>query len=448
MVRYTTMAKKSVKNKELIPNKLDKAKNAGKGFWGWLKADKKRLIGAGVLVVALLFVLFRIRANAASKPSYQTSTVQKGTVVSTISASGKAISTSILPISTEASGIVSKVYVKDGDHVVKGQKIAAITLDTDGQKQYASALGSYLSSKNSLASANSGLYSQQSSEFSANQKFINDAVARNLDTTDPTYIQEYADWKAAEAKYLQQETSIQSAQQSFNSAAITLQESSPTITAPYTGTISDINLVEGMVITSSTNSSTGEVSSQRIAVIRNESTPIINVTLGETDVPNVKIGQKATVTFDSITDKTFTGTVATVDRIGTVSSNVTSYGVNIKLDSGSDQILPNMAATADIIIDTATDALYVPSSSLITQNGSTLAKTLQNGKEVDVTVEIGISSDTNTVITSGLSEGEKVITGTVSASSSTTSGSSVFSSTGRGGFSGGGNVRVFSGRGG
>jgi macrolide-specific efflux system membrane fusion protein len=203
-----------------------------------------------------------------------------------------------------------------------------------------------------------------------------------------------------------------------------------------------------MVITASTNSTTGAVSSQRIAVIQNSATPIINVTLGETDVPNVKIGQKATVTFDSITNETFTGVVATVDRIGTVSSNVTSYGVNIKLDSGSDQILPNMAATADIITATATDALYIPSAALVTQNGQNYAQVLQNGKEVQVPVEVGISSDTDTVITSGLTEGETVVTGTVSATSTSSSTRSVFS-TGGGGFGGGGTIRaVTGGRGG
>jgi macrolide-specific efflux system membrane fusion protein len=199
-----------------------------------------------------------------------------------------------------------------------------------------------------------------------------------------------------------------------------------------------------MVITASTNSTTGAVSSQRIAVITNDATPIVNVTLGETDVPNIKIGQKATVTFDSITGETFTGVVATVDRIGTVSSNVTSYGVNIKLDTGSNLILPNMAATAGIITNTATDALYVPSAALITQNGSTYAKTLVNGSEVDVPVETGISNDTDTVITSGLTEGQTVITGTTSGTATTTTGTSVFSSSLRG-FGGGGGATVRTG---
>lgn len=421
-----------------------------KKFWKWLRKDKKRLVAAVIILVAGVWLLVvNIKKNNA-KVTYQTSTVQKGTVVSTISASGRALSTSVLPINTQASGIVKTVYVKDGNKVVKGQKIADLTLDTSGEQQYFQALSSYYSAKSGVVSANNAYYTTQAAEYAANQKFMNDAVARTLDTTDPTYIQENDAWLAAEANFLNQKTTVSQANISLSNAAINLQLSSPTITAPYTGTISNINLVSGMVIvnTSSTSSSgTSTVSSQRVAVITNEATPIINVTLGETEVPNVKIGQKATITFDSITDKTFTGVVATVDRIGTISSNVTSYGVNIKLDSGSDQILPNMAATADIITQTAIDVLYIPSTALSTQNGSTYAKTMVNGKEVDVTVVTGISDDTNTVITSGISEGETVITGTVTSSSGTTrsTGTSVFSSSLRGFGGGGGATTVRTG---
>ncbi len=426
--------------KEVNLNWWQKVIRKSKTFWSWLRADKKRLSGAVIVLAILIFGIWKITSTKSNQVQYQTSSVQKGTVVSTISASGRAISTSVLPISTDASGIVGKVYVKDGDHVVQGQKIADITMDTSGQQQYLQALSGYYSAQSGLVSANNAYYSLQAAEFSANQKFINDALARSLDPTDPTYIQENDAWLAAQASFLNQGTTLSQAKASLSNAAINLQLSAPTITVPYTGTIADINLVEGMVITASTNSTTGATSSQRIAVINNNATPVINVTLGETDVPNVKIGQKATITFDSITDKTFTGVVATVDRIGTISSNVTSYGVNIKLDSGSDQILPNMAATADIITSTVTDALYVPSAVLVTQNGTTYAKTLVKGKEVDVAVETGISSDTDTVITSGLTEGETVITGTVTASSSTSgsAGTSIFSRS----FGGGGGAAV------
>ena len=418
-------------------------------FWSWLRGDKKRLIGAGVLIVILIFIGLRIRATGANKVQYQTAKVQKGTVVETVSASGKALTTSALTINTGASGIVNDVYVKDGDTVYAGQKIASITLDSVGEQQYQQALSTYNSAKAAVASSQANYWTQQNAEFVANQKYINDAAARNLATDDPTYIEEWANWKAAEAAFLNQQTQLAAAQASLSNAAINLQLASPVITAPYAGTIADINLVSGMVISSSNNAGSSSannatISTQRIAVITNNSTPIVNVSVSEIDVPNIKIGQKVTVTFDSISGETFTGTVATVDRIGTVSSNVTSYGVNIKLDSGSDKILPNMAATANIITATAADVLEVPSTALISsETGTVMAKTLVDGKEVDVPVEVGISSDTMTEVTSGLSEGQTVITGTVSSSSSSTT-RSIFS----GGGVGGGNVRVFSGRGG
>jgi membrane fusion protein, macrolide-specific efflux system len=402
-------------------------------FWGWVRADKKRLVGAVVIVVLLIFGIWRMASTGANKVQYQTSTVQKGTVVSIVSASGRAISTSVLPINTLTSGIVNNVYVKDGDPVVKGQMIATITPDTTGEQTYAQAYSSYISAKNALNQANNSYYTLQAAAFAASNKFSTDPTLQNLKQDDPAYVQANDAWLAAQANFLNQKNQVDQANVNLSNAAINLANSSPTITSPYSGTISNVNLVSGMVITASTNSTTGAVSSQRIAVIQNNATPIINVTLGETDVPNVKIGQKATITFDSITNETFTGVVATVDRIGTVSSNVTSYGVNIKLDSGSNQILPNMAATADIITATATDVLYIPSAALVTQSGQNYAQVLQSGKEVQVPVEVGLSSDTDTVITSGLTEGETVITGTVTATSTSSSTRSVFSTGGGGG---------------
>lgn len=420
--------------------------------WSWLTASKIRWIGALVVVVILIGGYWKMSSSSGSAVTYQTSTVQSGTVVSTISDSGRVLTTSALNIETQVSGIVKDVYVKDGDKVYAGERIADVTFDTNGQQNYAQALASYLSAKNAVASDNANYYSLQSSMFTANQKFINDAVMRNLATDDPTYIEENGTWQAAQAAFVNQQTSLAKDQASLTNASINLQQNSATITSPYSGTISNITLVPGMVLSntvsnnSTSSSSTSTTSTTRIATIDNQSTPIVNVALSETDVPSVQVGQKATITFDSIPNETFTGVVATVDRIGSVSSNVTSYTANIKLDTGSDQILPNMAATADIIVGTATDALYVPSASLITQtDGSTDARTLVSGKEVDVPVTTGISSDTDTVVTSGLTVGQTVITGTVSNSTSAASstGTSVFSSSLRGfGGAAGGAVRT------
>lgn len=394
-------------------------------FWAWIRADRKRLIGAIVVIVLLGFGIWRLIAGSKSKTTYQTATVTKGTVVSTISASGKVLTTNILSISTQASGVVKKVYVKDGDKVFAGQRLADIELDSDGTLANAKAYVSLVSAQNGVNSANSSYRSAQ-----ASLAVTYDQVKGH--DTDETLIQKETRTKAEVANDNAYDNLRQS-QANLTSASYTYRLTSPTITAPFSGTVGSVGLVEGMVLSSST--STTNINSQRVAVIKGDSLPVISVSLSEVDVPKVKVGQKVTVTLDSISGSTFTGVVATVDRVGTVASNVTSYNANIKLDSGSDLILPNMAATANIVLETKTDVLSVPSTALTTQNGQNYAKTLVNGKEVDVPVEVGISSDTDTEITSGLTEGETVITGTTTTGAASSTTRSVFST---GGFGGGG----------
>ncbi len=168
--------------------------------------------------------------------------------------------------------------------------------------------------------------------------------------------------------------------------------------------------------------------STRIAVVRSSGNPIATFNVSEVDVNRIKPGQKATITLDSIPGKTFTGRVMTVDKIGTVSSGVTNYPVVILFDANAPEILPNMAATANIIIDSKPGVLLVPSDAIQTQtNGSAYVRVLQNGQPVNITVETGLSSDTQTEIVSGVSEGQQVITGKVLVSSKSGSSTSPFS---------------------
>jgi len=399
-------------------------------FVKWIKTDKRRLVAAFAVILVVGYLVYKNTTGKVATTSFQTSTVTKGTIVSTVSASGKALTTNILAIDTQASGVVKKVYIKDGDKVYAGQKIAEITLDSAGALANAKAYASLISAQNNVNSANNSYRSTQVSLAN-----VYDQLKGH--ENDETFAQKETRTKAEVANDNAYDN-LRSASANLTSATLSYRLTSPYITAPSAGVIQSVNLVEGMVLTSA--SSTTSINSQRAAVIKGESFPVVNVSLSEVDVPKVKVGQKVTVTFDSLTDKTFTGVVATVDRVGTVSSNVTSYSANIKLDSMSDSILPNMAATANIILLTKVDVLKVPTSALSTSNGQTVLKTFVSGKEVSVNVETGLSSDSETEIISGASEGTEIITGTTSSASSTSNATrSVFS----GGFGGsGGNVRV------
>jgi len=375
-------------------------------MWRWF-FTKPMVFKIAVVTIVLSIVgwmMIHTKNSRDTSTQYQTATVDKGTLVVSISASGTVQAANSSDITTAASGVVTRVFTKNGDRVRRGEAMAVIELDQTAQQKYVAALSSYQSAKNSLESTKAGLWTAQSKAFSVNQKFINDAVARDLDTDDPTYIQENADWLAAEASYKIQEQAINQSQTALNSSWLSLQNISPTIYAPISGKITGMSLQEGQVIAG------GEI---RIASIKTDALPTILVSLTEIDVPKVKIGNKSTITLDAYPDKTYTGSVVSVDTVGEKSSGVTSYTTAIRLDTKEEEVYSNMSAQATILINSKTETLIIPSGAVQSQNGVTYAKVLKNGKMELVEVELGLFSDTEYEVVSGLNEGDTVITGIV-----------------------------------
>jgi len=159
------------------------------------------------------------------------------------------------------------------------------------------------------------------------------------------------------------------------------------------------------------------------------------LSMNEVDIAKIKLGEKATVTFDAIEDLSITGTVAEIDTVGTVSQGVVSYNVKIAFDTENDLVKSGMSVSASIITDSKTDTLIVPSSAIKTQGAtkyvqmftvSLLAPATDSkgtpSKEIpnQIPVEIGITDDTNTEIISGLKKGDQIVSRTITSTSNTT----------------------------
>jgi len=398
-----------------------------------------------ISVIAIVFVLTRVIGAKKVTPQYQIAAIEKGSLINTVTASGTISSGNNVTITTSATGTINSVYVKNGDMVVAGQKIADITPDQNSQQKQAAAYASYLGAVNSLNSAKAKMNSLQSSLFKANQNFVNGAGTENPDTSDPIYIEQRGDWQQAEADFNNQQTVISQAEASLTSASLALAQVSSTITAPTSGTISNLNLVDGQVIastnsSSSTDSTTSNTSYGTIAI--GDGAPQASINLSEIDVTKVKVGQKVTLTLDAFPEKTFTGEVTAINTAGSVSSNVTSYPATITFDSPEDTIYPNMGVSGQIITNVKNNVLLVPSAAITGTGENATVRVLKNGQVQIVTVMTGESNDTQTEIISGLSEGDNVITSTISPQ--TTNGNNTTTSPfGGSGF--GGNTRTFTG---
>lgn len=401
--------------------------------------NKKGLIVMIFLIILIAVFLFFKNKNK-TQNQYQTAKVTKETLIQSVSASGKIVSSSSYIVNTLATGVVKKIYVKNGDYVKKGEKILEIDLDFNGQKNYQQAWSNYLSAKNNLDSANATLYSLQSDLFSKWKTYFDLATSPHYQNSDGTpnlperqnqieFLTTEANWKAAEAKYKNQEQTINQLKVALNNAWLNYQSYSPVVLAQNDGIIQDLIYTEGMIIDNSSNNS----SNIKIATIKSESLPIGQFSVSEIDALKIEPGQKATIVIDALPDKTFTGEVIAIDKTGEVNSSVVNYPLTIKFDSQTDEVLPNMSATANIIVNKKSNVLTVPSTAIINQGDLNYLRILKNGKIILTPVEIGISSDTKTEIISGVSEGDEVVVSIVSNSSNSNNNQSPFSSFGIGG---------------
>lgn len=420
-------------------------------------SSKRRAIMIGLVVVASVVGILIYRGNSGdSEVVVQTTAVEKGTIVQTISTSGTITSGNSTDISTKVSGVVSQVYVQNGDTVVKGQKIAQVTLDEYATERQAEAWVAYLDAQEAVKEAEQAKVTADITMWQARENVLNaqDAVDDGEGDTDgekmivdKTLDETRLAFEVAEMKYLNADSEIVKARANVTSALRDYQENSSMIIAPSSGKISDLALATGLVLnadssTSSTNGST-IVSSQTVGKISNEGQILASVNLTEIDAVNVKSGQKVTLTVDAYEDLTFTGEVLAVNTSGSVSSGVTSYPATILISASDVELYPNMGVSAEIILDIKKDILVVPSTAINTSGDQSYVVVDRDGEQENVVVETGISNDSLTEIMSGLSEGDEVVTSTLSSASNDSETSAFSSNTGFGGMrdmSGGGGM--------
>ncbi len=390
-----------------------------------------KILMVAVILGLGLFVYSRVHSSSAT-PTYQATKATKRTIVVSVSASGVVSTANSAQVTTAASGVVSNIYIENGQHVNSGDALAQLDLDLQGKQRMISAWTSYQSAKNSL-------FSLQSTMLTKWKTYMDSATSgtyQNADTTPitgtrqlPQFVSTSDDWLAAEAQYKNQQNAI-------DQAWISYQLTSPTIYAPISGTVTGLGLQIGSVITAQSNSS-GGAANQKIASVITQATPTVTVSLTEIDVPKVTIGDKATVTLDAFPGKTYTGKIISIDTVGSVSSGVTTYPAVIKLDTDSQEILTNMSAQANIITKIKDGVIIVPSGAVKTSGGQSTVSIMVNGAPQTVDVQTGLVSTTDTEIISGISEGEDVVTSvTTNIPARTSSTASPFGAINRGGFGG------------
>ena len=397
---------------------------------------KKNIILITVSIVILLSLLVVAKKmgwvgkNDLSK-KVEWLAVSKSQIVEKVSATGKIQPEVEVKLSSEVSGEIIALPIKEGQQVKKGDLLVKINPDII-QSMLNRSEATYQNIKASLAQAEASL-----KEAEANYRRNESLFAKGVISK--------AEWDRSIAAYETSKAARKSAYYSVKSAAASVNEAKDnlgrtTIYAPMDGTISLLNVELGERVVG-----TQQMAGTELLRVANLNDMEVEVDVNENEIVKVNVGDSAIVEVDAYLKKSFKGLVTAISNASAANlsaDQVTNFEVKIKiLKSSYTELLegkslnyapfrPGMTATVDIITETKPDAVTVPISAIVVKTDTLSSKAsytkekvntsdelfecvfVKNGNEAKLrVVETGIQDDSNIEVLSGLKDQDTVITG-------------------------------------
>jgi len=381
-----------------------------------MKAQKKsRLIlsSAAALLIAMGVVGggYAWQHTAKAEPPGQGLEVHRGNLTETASASGKIEPEVQVEVKSRVSGQVIEVLIKEGDRVEAGQLL--VRLDpVDAARQLASAK---VAKSRAVADVQAAKASVAMSELETQNSEVTSRVAQQsaelgLGSADAARTAEHARRVASSNVSLRQaqlaaaQGALAAAELGVQDAELRLKETS--IYAPISGTVLDVAVEKGTLVSSAlTNVSGGTV----VMTLADLSELRIIASVDEAQISRVQVEQRVDISVDTYGDRTFSGKVVRVSPLGVDTSSVITFDVEIAVvDEAASLLRSGMSADIEIVTAEQKDVLLVPLVAIQSSGRRRFVK-LQNGEER--TIKTGSTDGSQMVVLEGVGEGERVVAG-------------------------------------
>ncbi len=380
---------------------------------------------AAVVIVVAIGAAVILKGRQPKGQDVETTVAKRAPIVQKVNGTGKIQPNTEINISADVSAKITRLDVKEGDHVEKGQLL--VELD---RQRYLAAVQSQEASVRS-AQANAKLAGDNRNQAERVYKRAKELVGRKLvsqselDSAQTAFQVESSRFQAASDQVQQSIGFLKQAQDDL---------SKTTIYAPISGTVSDLRKEPGEIAIGS------QFQEDLIMVIAQLGSMEALVNVDENDINAIKVGQPAEVSVDAVLGEKITGTVSEIASSATAATagstvQKTEFEVKIAITSDTSKLRPGMTASADIVTATEAKALSVPIQSvtvrtvdqLKAKDGSTgkytpgtdgfveLVFVVADGKAVARQVKTGIQSEDAIEIKSGLAEGDVVVSGSYRA---------------------------------
>jgi HlyD family secretion protein len=426
---------------------------------------KKILLIIAVLVVIAGLVTFMVVRQQSGYTKVMTAKIQKADLATIVSGTGQIRPKTFVNLGATAMGRVTHLFVKEGDHVKRGQEVATI----ENIQQEASVAGQQAA----IAAAKTDIASYIAAEKTA-QANVDHAQAdleqkkldwdraqglykagimakQDFDAKKAAYDLDVASLAQSQAQLNQAKAQTDSQRGHMQTAVATLRANQDLFdrtiaVAPFDGIVTDEPIREGETVVEGIQNAQGST----LMTLADLSVITAEVKVDETDIVNVQIGQPADVTVDAIPGKVFKGHVTLVGdqallrSSGLATSTQTSgteeakdFKVVVTVDTPSDELRPGLSTTAKITTAHKANILSLPIQALTVHTPETpstgsvqaaSAPAKPNAKEETgvyvvskdahgklrvhfVPVTTGITGATDIEVLSGLKEGDEIVTG-------------------------------------
>lgn len=389
---------------------------------------KPVIILLSIFVLAIVGIVLYSKGKKPEGKEVETAKILKRTIVETVSATGKIQPETEVKISSEVSGEIIFLPIKEGDQVKKGQVLARVNpeLYTSG---YNRSVASLSNTKAGLTQATANL-AEAEANFKRNKPLFEKGIISK------------AEWDRVVATFETAKATKEAAYYTVQSASATVNEAKEslgrtTIYAPMDGTISLLSAELGERVVG-----TQQMAGTEIMRVANLNSMEVEVDVNENDIVKISIGDEADIEVDAYLKKQFKGEVTSISNTSSTAltaDQVTNFKVKVRILRESYQDLlegkpetyspfrPGMTATVDIITKRKEKVLAVPISAVVVKSDTSanateesIAKSTKkmecvfvkvNNKAKIKVIKTGIQDETYLEVLEGLKKEEEVITG-------------------------------------
>src|SRR5215469_13310894 len=372
-----------------------------------MKAWKKIAIGLGVLVVLGILIGVSVYQSRKNVAAVQTGKVQRQDLATIVSASGEIKPKTYVNIGANAYGKIVHLYVKEGEHVKRGQLLAQID-NVQSAADMTANQAALQAAETDAAAADAALKTAQADLVRAQADY--DRYKQDWERTQNLYkdgliaksdfdMRKNA-WATADAGLSQAQARVAQAKAQQDSAAKRVAQATATLTrvkdvlqkttytAPYDGVVTNLPVREGESVVIGIQNALGST----LMTIADMSVITAEVKVDETDIVNVKLGQAAEVTIDAIPKKVFHGAVSEIgdnaivrssgvstSQQTTTSEEAKDFKVVVTLTDPPSDLRPGLSTTAKITTATRENVVSIPIQALTVRTRADL-QPQSNGK--------------------------------------------------------------------